>query len=178
MVYALIILLFPFSRIFHLPLWLSDPFEPRWKIVPEGSNMDQISFLQEKGPPFIFPPKHTEALHLSLVPPPSWILLYVNSMYLRCLEGSTASAGDSEKLHFSPLTKGKRPRLAPRVLDQQNRCFWSTEGSLFQPLNTTTPPLYLSLTFHKCIMGRKQQPSVKNLPSVVQQRHCSDQESA
>lgn len=59
--------------------------------------------------PFIFPPKHTEALHLSPVPPPSWILLYVNSMYLRRLKGNTASAGDSEMLHFSLLTKGKGP---------------------------------------------------------------------
>lgn len=94
---------------------------------------------------FISPPKHTEALHLSPEPPPSWILLYANSMYLKRLEGSTASAGDSKMLHFSLLTK-ERPRLAPPDLDLQNRCFYNTEGCFFfQP--PTTQPLYLLLTF-------------------------------
>lgn len=64
------------------------------------------SHFYKRGP-FIFPPKH--AVHLSPGPPLSWILLYVNSMYLRRLEGNPASAGDSEILHFSLLTKGKGP---------------------------------------------------------------------
>lgn len=117
---------------------------------PWRKQREQNLIPTERGPS-IFPPKHTEALHLSPGPPLSWILLYVNSMYLRSLEGNTASATDSEMLHFSPLTKGKRPVLAPPVLHPQNGC-WT--GSFFQPVANPSQPLthpptrapYLSLS--------------------------------
>lgn len=47
--------LFSISRIFHLPLYLSDTFGLQGKIGPEGSNMEQISFLQLR--PLYFPSK-------------------------------------------------------------------------------------------------------------------------
>lgn len=102
--------LFSISRIFHLPLYLSDTFGLQGKIGPEGSNMDQISFLQLR--PLYFPSKtHRGASFVTGATPVLNInpKLYVNSMYLRRLKGNTASAGDSEMLHFSLLTKEKDP---------------------------------------------------------------------
>lgn len=77
------------------------------RIGPEGNNEDQISFLQKGAP--LFSLQNTWRRFICHPSPLSWVLLYVNSMYLRRLEGNTASAGDSEMLHFSPLTKGKGP---------------------------------------------------------------------
>lgn len=142
-----------FSFFFHLEN-IPSSFVPLRYIWTAGEKLGLKEVTRTKSHfykrgPFIFPPKHTEALHLSPGPPLSWILLYVNSMYLRRLEGNTASARDSEMLNFSLLTKGERPRLAPWVLDQQNRDFCSTEGSLFQPLTTPTHPTSILLT-HPC----------------------------
>lgn len=64
------------------------------------------SHSNKEGAPFHFPSKkHTEALHLSPVPAPSRILLYVNSVYLSSLQGKAASTADSGMRHFSPLPK-------------------------------------------------------------------------
>lgn len=136
MIYTQIIHFFPFREysIFHCTSQIH--LDCREKLGLKEVTWTKSHFYNWG--PFIFPPKHTEALHLSPVPPPSWILLYVNSMYLRRLKGNTASAS------FFTVDKRERPRLAPQVLDQQNRCFCSTEGSLFQPL-TTTPKKQTSI---------------------------------
>lgn len=107
MIYTQIILFFPFWEysIFHCTSQIHLNWGEKLGLKEVTSTK---SHFYKRGP-FIFPPKHTEALHLSPRPPLSWILLYVNSMYLRRLEGNTASAGDSEMLHFSLLTKGKGP---------------------------------------------------------------------
>lgn len=107
MIYTQIIHFFPFREysIFHCTSQIH--LDCREKLGLKEVTWTKSHFYNWG--PFIFPPKHTEALHLSPVPPPSWILLYVNSMYLRRLKGNTASAGDSEMLHFSLLTKGKGP---------------------------------------------------------------------
>lgn len=69
------------------------------------------SHSDREGAPFYFPSKkHTEALHLSPGLALSGILLYVNSVYLSCLQGNAASAADSEMRNFSPLTKKGKGR--------------------------------------------------------------------
>lgn len=105
-----ILRLFPFFHFKNIPSFIV-PLRYIWT-AGEKLGLKEVtrskSHFYKRGP-FIFPPKHTEALHLSPRQPLSWILLYVNSMYLRRLEGNTASARDSEMLHFSLLTKGKGP---------------------------------------------------------------------
>lgn len=67
------------------------------------------SHSDREGAPFYFlSKKHMEALHLSPWLALSRILLYVNSVYLSCLQENAASASDSEMRHFSPLTKKKK----------------------------------------------------------------------
>lgn len=58
-----------------------------------------------------------EALHLSPRLALSGILLYVNSVYLSCLQGNEASASDSEMRHFSPLKK-KEKRQGPALIQR------------------------------------------------------------
>lgn len=99
-------LFFSILRIFHLSLYPSDTFGP-WGKDWAWRQQREPNLISTKEAPLFSLQNNTEALHLSPGLPLSWILLYVNSMYLRRLEGNTASATDSEMCHFSPLTKEK-----------------------------------------------------------------------
>lgn len=71
------------------------------------------------GAPFYFlSKKRMEALHLSPWLALSGILLYVNSVYLSCLQGNAASASDSEMRHFSTNDKKKGKRQGPALIQR------------------------------------------------------------